>query len=128
VACQTRKLAVLGFLAVLYPHPTISLFGALIMEISTGHINCSWIGTTLWLLEDRRFRGGTLGAIQLCGGIFLSVGVVSLAFDRRRVVRQNPLAVRLRLGQACLSFIHVGWLDLAADSLGCNRLAVCRTL
>lgn len=44
------------------------------------------------------FAGETLGLIPLIGIIFLAVGVMTLAFDRRTGLGQNPKAILFALG------------------------------
>lgn len=44
------------------------------------------------------FAGEVLGAIPFFGVVFLAVGVMALAFDRRTGLRQNPRAVLFALG------------------------------
>jgi len=72
----------------------------MIWEISDSIANWRVIGTTFWVLGSRRFAGSTLGAIQLCGGIFLSVGLCHGLSTDVEASRQNPRRVFLALGTA----------------------------
>jgi drug/metabolite transporter (DMT)-like permease len=75
------------------------------------------------------FAGEILGPIPLFGVIFLAVGVMALAFDRRTGLSQNPRAVLFALGTgACIASYTL------VDGLGARQagsvlgFAVCLTV
>ncbi|NIC05673.1 EamA family transporter [Billgrantia bachuensis] len=75
------------------------------------------------------FAGEVLSFLPLLGVLFLSVGVMSLAFDTRAGVTSNPRAIMLALGTGALiaSYTLVGGLGArqAGSALG---FAVCLTI
>jgi drug/metabolite transporter (DMT)-like permease len=75
------------------------------------------------------FAGEVLSAIPLLGVVFLAVGVMSLTFDRRTGVKQNPRAVLFALGTGAFiaSYTLVDGLGArhASSVLG---FAVCLTI
>lgn len=75
------------------------------------------------------FAGEVLSFFPLLGVLFLSVGVMSLAFDTRTGVTRNPLAIMLALGTGAFiaSYTLVGGLGArqAGSALG---FAVCLTI
>lgn len=75
------------------------------------------------------FAGETTGTVQFIGVIFLSAGVVALAFDRKRGTRHSPRAVLLAL----LTGVCIGAYTLV-DGLGVRHagsvmgFALCLTI
>lgn len=75
------------------------------------------------------FAGEVLGAIPLLGVVFLAVGVMSLTFDRRTGVKQNPRAVLFALGTGAFIASYT-----LVDGLGARHagsvlgFAVCLTI
>lgn len=75
------------------------------------------------------FAGEVLGTISFFGVLFLAVGVMTLAFDRRTGLKQNPHAILLALGTgiciACYTLIDGFGARQAGSAIG---FAVCLTI
>jgi drug/metabolite transporter (DMT)-like permease len=73
--------------------------------------------------------GEVLGLVQLLGVIFLAAGVMALAFDRQRGVRQNPRAVLFALATGVCIALYTLVDGLGARSAGSVMgFAVCLTI
>ncbi len=75
------------------------------------------------------FAGEVLNALPLLGVVFLSVGVMTLAFDRKTGVTQNPRAILFALGTGAFIAFYT-----LVDGLGARQagsvlgFAVCLTI